>query len=108
MAKACILVKNVQPKTRYAIAVIRKDIIGAQCLTNRNLDQVAKVESDADIAFLGGVDFKQTSVWLATLNLNRHHTQFKLDTGAEVTAVRLHLTTTTTRDSQLYSKVWGT
>ena len=63
----------------------KKGHYGAQCLTKRK--QVSEVEGDVDAAFLGELGSTQTTAWLTTLNLNGHSTQFKLDTGAEVTAI---------------------
>ena len=56
---------------------------GAQCLTKQK--QVAEVE-EVDSAFLGELGSDQRA-WLTTVNLNGHKTLFKLDTGAEVTAI---------------------
>ena len=56
---------------------------GAQCLTKQK--QVAEVE-EVDGAFLGELGSDQRA-WLTTVNLNGHKTLFKLDTGAEVTAI---------------------
>ena len=61
----------------------KKGHYGAHCLTK----QVSEVEGDVDTAFLGELGMTQTAAWLVTLNLNGHSTQFKLDTGAEVTAI---------------------
>ena len=47
--------------------------------------QVAEVE-EVDSAFLGELGSDQRA-WLTTVNLNGHKTLFKLDTGAEVTAI---------------------
>ena len=42
-----------------------------------------------DTAFLGEVGSTQTKAWLSTLQLNTHKIQFKLDTGAEATAISM-------------------
>ena len=63
----------------------KKGHYGAQCLTKRK--QIAEVEGDVDGAFLGEVGKKQTPAWYVTVGLNGHKTNFKLDTGAEVSAI---------------------
>ena len=65
----------------------KKGHFGAQCLTKRK--QVAEVEGEVDTAFLGEVGSTQTKAWLSTLQLNTHKIQFKLDTGAEATAISM-------------------
>ena len=65
----------------------KKGHFGAQCLTKRK--QVAEVEGEVDTAFLGEVGSTQTKAWPSTLQLNTHKIQFKLDTGAEATAISM-------------------
>ena len=52
------------------------------------MDQVVEVESTSEVhaVILGELSHAQTIVWL-TMTLNGHESQFKLDTGAEVTAI---------------------
>ena len=63
----------------------KKGHYSTQCLTK----QVSAVTSESllDTAFLDMVTTKQSSAWFATLKLNDQETNFKLDTGAEVTAI---------------------
>ena len=63
----------------------KKGHYSSQCFTK----QVSEVSSESllDTAFLDMVTAKQTSAWFATLTLNERETHFKLDTGAEVTAI---------------------
>ena len=81
--KVPILANNALPKMRHATAATKKDI--TEHTASRS--QVSEVEGDVDTAFLGELGMTQTAAWLVTLNLNGHSTQFKLDTGAEVTAI---------------------
>jgi len=57
----------------------------AQCLAK----SVANLhdEGTLDTAFLDSVTNGQTTAWLSTIMLNGRETSFKLDTGAEVTAI---------------------
>ena len=63
----------------------KKGHYSSQCFTK----QVSEVASESllDTAFLDTVAAKQTSAWFATIKLNERQTNFKLDTGAEVTAI---------------------
>ena len=45
------------------------------------------VKTNIDTAFLDVMTGTKQSSWTAEISLNSHPTQFKLDTGAEVTAV---------------------
>ena len=63
----------------------KKGHYAAHCLTKQK--QAAAIESEIDAVFLGQVESQQKPLWLATLNLNGHSLQFKLDTSAEVTAI---------------------
>ena len=63
----------------------KKGHYGAQCLSKRK--QLAEVEGEVDTAFLGEVNSEQSTMWVTTVQLNRHKTKFKLDTGAEATAI---------------------
>ena len=67
---------------------LHKGHFGAQCFSK----SVAELSNDSylDVAFLDTVlsmSFPQESAWLTKVMLCGHDTVFKLDTGAEVTAV---------------------
>ena len=67
---------------------LRKGHFGAQCFSK----SIAELSNDSymDVAFLDTVSsmsFPQESAWLTKVTLCGHDTVFKLDTGAEVTAV---------------------
>ena len=65
----------------------KKGHYSAQCLTKRQVSEVThEDETVLDTAFLGAVE-PQSSAWFITLTLNGHDTHFKIDTGAEVTAI---------------------
>ena len=92
--EASIAVNIALPETLYAIDAIKKGHYSAHCLTKRK--QVSQIEGEVtadnayeitDPAFLGEVGSSTQMAWLTTLNLNGYSTQFKLDTGAEVTAI---------------------
>jgi hypothetical protein len=56
-------------------------------LTKRQVSEVTHEDETAlDTAFLGAVE-PQSSAWFITLTFNGHDTNFKIDTGAEVTAI---------------------
>ena len=62
----------------------RKGHFKAQCLSKT----VASVETpDDDPAFLGMVHSRPSSVWVSSIELAGKEVPFKLDTGAEVTAI---------------------
>ena len=63
----------------------RKGYFGAQCFAK----SVAELSSDSylDVALLDIVSFTHESAWLAKVKLCDQDTTFKLDTGAEVTAI---------------------
>ena len=62
----------------------RKGHYGAVC---RSKTVTGAMEAE-DVAFLDNVSpGKQETIWLATVDLNGKQTPFKLDTGAEVTAI---------------------
>ena len=65
----------------------KKGHYGVQCLSKRK--QVSEVVGGIDSAFLGEVDPGQNTACSTTLQLNRRKTQFKLDTGAEATAISM-------------------
>ena len=63
----------------------KKGHYGAQCLTKQT--QVSEIkEQETDSVFLGEIG-QLDSAWFATVYLNGQSTRFKLDTGAEVTAI---------------------
>ena len=65
----------------------KKGHYSAQCLTKREVSEVMhEDETVLDTAILGAVE-PQSSAWFITLTLNGHDTNFKIDTGAEVTAI---------------------
>ena len=61
----------------------KKGYFSSQCVTK----QVADIKSEMEAAFLGTITDKQALVWYTTVQLNQRRTQFKLDTGAELTAI---------------------
>ena len=63
----------------------RKGHYAAHCLTKQT--QAATIESETDTVFLGELGSQRNPSWLTTLELNGQSLQFKLDTGAEVTAI---------------------
>ena len=63
----------------------RKGHYAAHCLTKWT--QAAAIESETDTVFLGELGSQRNTSWLTTLEPNGHSLQFKLDTGAEVTAI---------------------
>ena len=65
----------------------KKGHFEARCLTKHK--QVAEIEGEVDTAFLGAVGSAQTTAWLTTLQLNERKIRFKLDTGAEATAISM-------------------
>ena len=67
----------------------KKGHFGAQCLNTRTASASASsLELSLDTAFLGAVtSSKSTSAWHVTLTLDDREVSFKLDTGAEVTAI---------------------
>ena len=59
----------------------------SKCLTKVRISELTQDQS-LDSAFLGTVDPQpSTTVWYITLSVNGHDTQFKINMGAEVTAV---------------------
>ena len=63
----------------------KKGHYSSQCFTKR-MSEVSS-ENVLDTAFLDTVGGEQTSAWFTTIKLNEQETRFKLDTGAEVTAI---------------------
>ena len=61
----------------------KKGHFSSQCFTKK----VADIKSEMEAAFLRTVTDKQASAWYITVQLNQRRTQFKLYTGAEVTAI---------------------
>ena len=63
----------------------KKGHYSSQCFAKR----VSEISSEnvLDTAFLDTVSAKQASAWFTTIKLNEQETSFKLDTGAEVTAI---------------------
>ena len=63
----------------------KKGHYSSQCFTK----QVSEVSSEnvLDTAFLDTVRGEQTSAWFTTIKPDEQQTRFKLDTGAEVTAI---------------------
>ena len=55
---------------------------------SRSVSQVSDKDSAMDTAFLGNVGDQTTrEAWYSSITLNKRPTRFKLDTGAEVTAI---------------------
>ena len=63
----------------------KKGHYAALCLTKQT--QVAAIQSETDVIFLGELKSQQNPTWLTTLDQNGYGLQFKLDTGAEVTDI---------------------
>ena len=63
----------------------KKGHYGSQCFTK----SLAEVESKSalDTAFLGAITNNETPIWRVELSLNQQNVEFKLDTGAAVTAI---------------------
>ena len=64
----------------------RKGHYSSQCFS-KTVAGVNTSELNLDTAFLGGVRANSGSLWTTKLLLNKRETSFKLDTGAEVTAI---------------------
>ena len=60
-----------------------KGHFSSQCFTK----QVANIKIEMEAAFLVTVTHKKASAWYTTVQLNQRRKQFKLETGAEVTAI---------------------
>ena len=58
----------------------------SMCFTKR-ISEVTSDENVTDTTFLDTLSAPQNSTWVVNIELNGHHTNFKLDTGAEVTAI---------------------
>jgi len=71
----------------------------AYCLSKPSAASTATEETEEDAAFLGMLSSKaqESTTWRSTLSLNNREVQFKLDTGAEVTAV----------SEETYKQVYG-
>ena len=63
----------------------KKGHYSSQCFAKK-ISEVT-TESVLDTAFLDTVTDEHSSAWFATVKLNERETKFKLDTGAEVTAI---------------------
>ena len=63
----------------------KKGHYGSQCFT-KNVSQVESA-NDMDAAFLDTVSAYQSPAWLTTIQVNGENISFKMDTGAEVTAI---------------------
>ena len=63
----------------------------SECRT-KSVSEVANTDSAMDAAFLGNVGEKITTreAWYSSIILNKRSTRFKLDTGAEVTAIGIN------------------
>ena len=64
----------------------KKGHYNSQCHTKMGANQHS-VETSIDTAFLDVMTGTKQSSWTANISLNSHPIQFKLDTGAEVTAI---------------------
>ena len=56
------------------------------CFTKR-ISGVTSDKNVTDITFVDTLSSLQNSTWVVNIRLNGHHPNFKLDTGAEVTAI---------------------
>ena len=67
----------------------RKGHYSSQCFskTVAATTQEGETQQDLDAAFLGPVIVENESTWMNTVRIAGEQSQFKLDTGAEVTAV---------------------
>jgi len=66
----------------------RKGHFSSQCMTKSATDELTtKTNSEEVDQFLGVVSSNTDSAWLATVQLHGKGVTFKLDTGAEVTAI---------------------
>ena len=63
---------------------------GAVCLSKRASLDDTTLDATLDSAFLDAVSDSQQQPWMATIRIGQQHdVRFKLDTGAEVTAINL-------------------
>ena len=76
--------KNIPRKTQVAIHAIKRDITVPSVSLNECHKSAVNV---LDTVFLDTVRGEQTSAWFTIIKLNEQETRFKLDTGAEVTAI---------------------
>lgn len=65
----------------------KKGHYGAQCFSKEKVAAIKSEESTLDTAFLDTLDEKNTTSWQVDIEVNKQKLQFKLDTGAEVTAI---------------------
>ena len=64
----------------------KKGHYSSMCFTKR-ISEVTSGENVTDTSFLDTLSAPKNSTWIVDIQLNGHHTNFKLDTGAEVTAI---------------------
>ena len=63
----------------------KKGHFSSQCFTK--MVKEITIENPLDTAFLGTLEAEKTATWSTTVKLSSHSLNFKLDTGAEVTAI---------------------
>jgi len=96
--KAAIAETNVQPKDVTCFKCQKRGHFSSQCFSKdkagqHSMDVDSSVSADSThsnydlTTFLDGIHSGNKAVWTATLKVNHQEVVFKLDTGAEVTAV---------------------
>ena len=74
-------------KTQHATNVIKRAIIRVNVFPKLLQPLLVNSELSLDTAFVGSVSSKQQSSWNTTLQVRETEIRFKIDTGAEVTAI---------------------
>lgn len=83
MEEAITLLIDVQLKRSFATDAGEKD---TTAISARGLAEVTGQKA-VDAAYLDALIMKQNLSWMSALQLNNKKVRFKLDTGAEVTAI---------------------
>ena len=92
----CILSSNVQLGKQSVTTAPRRDISNLRmCRSKNTIGDIS--DNKEDLTFLDTVDSQVTVInggtkpWTAVLQLNNHKTEFKIDTGADVTVIPTHM-----------------